>query len=317
MTTRSAATAASSLVAHRFGGIALTWSDAAALLAVVLWGLNFPITKQLMVATDPLAVTFLRAALSALVFAAILTFSRQWKLPKARDIGRIVVVGLIGMTLNAVLYAYGLHLTTASHSGLIFTVTPLLVFVTSHVLGLLRLTRKDVLGLSIGLVGAAVIVGAPLLSGGESGASLLGDLLTVGAAVTWGAWMLLAAPLLRRYDTLNVTSWITMVGVVGLFPLALPGLLAHNWTQVSLPEVGGLLYSGIFAGAVGGLLWYGAMRQIGAARTIVYANMESFFVVLFAALLLSERVEWTALVGGLAIVAGVLLTRHRGASASS
>ena len=44
--------------------------------------------------------------------------------------------------------------------------------------------------------------------------------------------------------------------------------------------------------------------------TTVYANMESFFAVLFAALLLAERVEWTALVGGVAVVAGVLLTRR-------
>ena len=167
------------------------------------------------------------------------------------------------------------------------------------------------LGLSLGLAGAAFIVGAPLIRGGDTGgASLLGDLLTVGSAVTWGIWMLLAAPLLRRYGTFSATAWITTIGALGLFPLAIPGLLSHDWAHVALPEVGSFVYSGIIAGSVGALLWNGAVRRIGPARTMVYANMESFFVVVFAALLLSERVEISALIGGLAVVAGVLLTRR-------
>jgi drug/metabolite transporter (DMT)-like permease len=39
--------------------------------------------------------------------------------------------------------------------------------------------------------------------------------------------------------------------------------------------------------------------------------MESFFAVLAAALLLGERVALVSVVGGVAVVAGVLLTRRR------
>src|SRR5215210_2008605 len=150
MTSPSSTThAAAPAVVPRVGGLALTWSDGAALVAVLLWGLNFPITKQLMVGVDPLAVTFLRAGLSAVVFWVLLVFRGEVGLPRRRDVGRLLLVGLGGMALNAVLYAYGLHLTSASHSGLIFTVTPLFVFVLSHILGYLRLRSKDVLGLAL------------------------------------------------------------------------------------------------------------------------------------------------------------------------
>jgi drug/metabolite transporter (DMT)-like permease len=59
------------------------------------------------------------------------------------------------------------------------------------------------------------------------------------------------------------------------------------------------------------LLWYAAVRRLGAARTGIYANMESFFAVLTAALLLGERVAWTSIVGGAVVIAGVLVTRRR------
>jgi drug/metabolite transporter (DMT)-like permease len=74
----------------------------------------------------------------------------------------------------------------------------------------------------------------------------------------------------------------------------------------------GILYAGLAGGALATLLWYAAVRRIGAARTAIYANMESFFAVLAAALLLGERVTVGSVVGGVAVVAGVLLTRRRG-----
>ncbi len=122
----------------------------------------------------------------------------------------------------------------------------------------------------------------------------------------------MAAPLLRRYGTLPATAGITMVGTVGFLPLALPGLLAQDWSRLTWFDLGALAYTATLGNSVGALLWYGAVRRLGAARTAIYANMESFFAVIFAALLLSERVEWTAILGGVAVVAGVLLTRRGG-----
>ena len=97
--------------------LALSWWDGAALLSVVLWGLNFPITKLLMTAAPPLTVTFLRMALSSAVYAAILAASGRPWLPRGRDLRGFATAGLAGMALTSALYAQGLHLTTASHSG--------------------------------------------------------------------------------------------------------------------------------------------------------------------------------------------------------
>jgi drug/metabolite transporter (DMT)-like permease len=291
--------------------VRLSWADGAALLAVLAWGANFPIQKQLMTVLAPLSMMAVRNVGTATLFVVILALSGQRRLPERADLRKLVVVSLVGLTLNNCFYSYGLHLTTASHAGLIFTITPLFVFGLSYAMRHMRVDRVDVLGLGLGLAGAVLIVGAPALGGGESGgATLLGDLLTVGAALTWGLWTILAAPLLRRYGTLSTTAWITIVGSLALMPLALPSLLAEDWARVTWPMIGAFVYSCTAAGVMGGLLRYGAVRRIGAARTAIYANMESFFTVLFAAILLSEHVEWTALVGGIAVVGGVLLTRR-------
>jgi drug/metabolite transporter (DMT)-like permease len=91
--------------------------------------------------------------------------------------------------------------------------------------------------------------------------------------------------------------------------LAWPDLAAHDWHSVGWTTVAGFLYIGMIAGVIAALMWYRAVRQIGPARTMVYANVEPIFVVGFAALLLGESIELTAIAGGLLVIAGVVLTR--------
>jgi drug/metabolite transporter (DMT)-like permease len=287
----------------------LTWADAGALLAVFVWGVSFPILKGLMTVMSPLTLMVARGLVSCLVLAIALRRTGSWRAPAVEDLPALLAAGLIGFTVNQMLYSWGLHLTTASHSGLIFTITPLFVFGMSQALGHVRLGRRDVLGLALGVLGSALIIGWPA-SGAAGGASVLGDLLTVGAAITWGVWTILAAPILRRRGTLAGTFWITLTGTLGLVPFALPGILGQDW-RLPWWAFAGVLYAGTAGGALGSLLWYAAVRRLGAARTAIYANMESFFAVLAATLLLGERVAVASLVGGAAVVAGVLLTRRR------
>lgn len=288
----------------------LTWADAGALLAVFVWGVSFPILKGLMTVMSPLTLMVARGLVSCAVLAIALRRTGSWRAPSVEDLPALLAAGLIGFTVNQMLYSWGLHLTTASHSGLIFTITPLFVFGMSQVLGHVRLGRRDVLGLALGVLGSALIIGWPT-SGTAGGASVLGDLLTVGAAITWGVWTILAAPILRRRGTLAGTFWITLTGTLGLIPFALPGILSQDW-RLPWWAFAGVLFAGTAGGALGSLLWYAAVRRLGAARTAIYANMESFFAVLAATLLLGERVAVASLVGGAAVVAGVLLTRRRG-----
>jgi len=288
----------------------LTWADGGALLAVFVWGVSFPVLKGLMTVMSPLTLMVARGLVSCLVLAIALRRTGGWRAPTAVDVPALLAAGLIGFTVNQMFYSWGLHLTTASHSGLIFTITPLFVSGMSQALGHVRLGRLDMLGLALGVLGAGLIIGWPA-SGAAGGASVLGDLLTVGAAITWGVWTILAAPILQRRGTLAGTFWITLTGTLGLVPFALPGLLGQDWRLPWWAFVG-VIYAGAAGGALGSLLWYAAVRRLGAARTAIYANMESFFAVLAAALLLGERVAVTSLVGGVAVVAGVLLTRRRG-----
>jgi drug/metabolite transporter (DMT)-like permease len=288
----------------------LTRADGLALLAVLLWGVSFPVMKALMAVVDPLALVVILWMVGLTVLAVVLRLTGEWRVPAPRELPEILGVGLAGFTLNQILYARGLHMTTASHAGLIFTLTPLVVFGLSWALGQIQVRRLDLLGLALGVAGAVLIIGWPD-QGAAAASPILGDLLMIGAATTWGVWTVLAAPILRRRGTLDGTFWMSAAGTLGVMPFAVPGLLAQDW---ALPwwAIAGILYSGAISAALASLLWYAAVQGLGAARTGIYANLESLFAVMASALLLGERVALTAMVGGAVVVAGVLLTRRPG-----
>jgi uncharacterized membrane protein len=139
----------------------LTWADGGALLAVLVWGVSFPVMKALMAVVDPLALVFVLWLVALAVLATVLRLTGQWRLPAREELPALLTVGLVGFTLNQIVYAWGLHLTSASHAGLIFTVTPLVVFGLSWMLGQVRVRGRDVLGLGLGVGGAALIIGWP------------------------------------------------------------------------------------------------------------------------------------------------------------
>ena len=120
-----------------------------------------------MTVVNPLALMLVLWLVALTVLAAALGRCRRVATADARGGPELLTVGLVGFTLNQILYSWGLHLTTASHSGLIFAVSPLVVFGLSQALGQIRMRRLDALGLALGVGGAALIIGWPAARPGK------------------------------------------------------------------------------------------------------------------------------------------------------
>ena len=57
------------------------------------------------------------------------------------------------------------------------------------------------------------------------------------------------------------------------------------------------------------ILWFTAIDRVGPSRASLFANLQPFFVVLFALLLLSEHLNRWEIAGGVAIAVGIALER--------
>lgn len=277
------------------------------LVVMVLWAANFIVVKAANEQIPPATFALLRFATAALTLLIILRLREgRLGLPR-RDVVPILGLGALGFGLYQILWATALQDIPAGDSALLIAATPVITALLAVYSGADVLTRTKLAGSLVSFAGVAIIVASgPGLS---FGGSVLGDLLTIVAAVCWSIYTAFGAPILRRHSPLRTTAW-AMVG--GVLVLAIPGIgqaLGVEWGAIRLEAWGGLAFSAFLAAGIANVVVFSAIRLLGPTRIAALQFLVPFIAVLLAAAFLAESVRLEQLVGGLVIVLGVALSR--------
>jgi|Deesub1362A_J573_1020465.scaffolds.fasta_scaffold00017_225 transporter family protein len=134
-----------------------------------------------------------------------------------------------------------------------------------------------------------------------------GELLALTAALMWGL-----APLLDRVAIVNTTPFVAnFFRASGAFTvLLIYALLSGGLKEamnLDIKSISFFVLAGIMAGAIAVLAYYQALKFIGAGRTVPLTSIYPLVTVVFAAMLLGERLTLTTYLGAVLIVAGVIL----------
>jgi drug/metabolite transporter (DMT)-like permease len=285
----------------------LLWTELGLGLMVIIWGVNFSVVKRALEVMEPLGFNALRHLIASAFMLAVLGFGTGVGRPERRDVGRIIVLGSIGIILYQVAFVFGLERTRAGNASLMLALVPifLLVFGRRGEGG-----PRAWLGAMLSIAGVAIVSGSTLRLEGTT--TLVGDLIVLGAAAVWAIYTLGATPLIERYGPIRTTAWTLWVGAIGLFIAGLPSLIRQDWGIVSGEAWGGLLYSSVFAIGVAYLLWYRGVQQIGGARTAVFSNLTPVVALIVGALWLGEALTRYSLAGATMVIGGLVLVRSAG-----
>jgi drug/metabolite transporter (DMT)-like permease len=283
-------------------------TEASLLLAVLFLGTN-PVAVKVAVLELPalpfVAMRFTLAGLLLLVIVLLVGLER----PGRRDLLSMAGIGLLGVGMNNVSFTFGVSMTTASDTALIYAAVPIWGILLGLALGLESPTRWGVVGVALAFVGVGVVVYGGL--GGGGGTSLEGDLLVVIATVCWGSYAVLSLPLLRRYPPLVVASLTMLFAGLATMPVAVPGLWGTDWGEVGAGAWVAFAYSTVLVAAFGFWAWQRGISGVGANRALVYQYLINLVGVASGVLLLGESLTATKILGGAVILLGVYLARRR------
>jgi drug/metabolite transporter (DMT)-like permease len=281
-------------------------ADAMLVLANVLWSLNYATTKYALGGWQPLAFSASRFGVAGLVFASIVLW-REGSLRVARaHVPLVLAAAGVGILLNQLTFNYALDKTSAGNTALILASSPAFAALFASLAGHEHVRLRHWLALGISVSGVALVIQG---GAGVAGVSLLGDLLAVGAAVTWAAYSVMLRPLFAHYSAARISALMVSLGGLMLIPFGLPQLVNQNWGSLGGLRLGAWGYSTIFPVLVTNLLYFRALRTIGASRATLYMYLQPFLGALFAAWLLGERVTAVQILGGVVIVGGVSMGR--------
>lgn len=281
-------------------------ADGMLVLANVLWSLNYATTKYAFERWNPLAFSGIRFAAAGLAMALVVRVREGGLGINRRDVPRVVVAGATGIFLNQLTFNYALDYTAAANVALLLGAAPAFTAAFSAALGHERVRRTHWLALGVSLIGVALVVQG---GSGVAGFSLKGDLLAIGAALTWAAYSVMLRPLFGRYSAMRLSTLMILVGAVLMTPFAGSQAAHQDFGRIGALRWGALGYSAVFPLVVTNVLYFGALRRVGAARATLFMYLQPFLGALFAALLLGEHIGPVQIVGGIFIVGGVALGR--------
>lgn len=287
-------------------------------LVVFIWGANFIVMKAVFREFPPLAFNAVRMTVAALVLGVIwLSRERSKKMP-LRDWLQLWGVGLLGNALYQILFAIGLDLTTSAISSLLIGTIPVWTALLAVALGWEKISPKTWLGVLIAFTGVILVtLGSPSVGSNPIAKDpIVGNVLTLGAAICWASYTVLSKRLLERYSALRVSAVGLLLGVPGLWPFAITDLVSVDWHSLPPFVYGSILYTSCLSIALAYLIWSYSIQKLGAARTAIFNNIVPVVTFALAFLVLREPVTWLQVLGGAIVLAGVWQTVQQNRRAS-
>ncbi|KAB3534108.1 DMT family transporter [Alkaliphilus pronyensis] len=282
-----------------------TISATIAILATVLfWGISASSNKIVLREVPPATLALLRFLIASFFLAIInkkmkhnITFNPQ-------DKKRLVLCGVIGVSVYFIFENYGLRFISASNATILLASIPLFTVAIEAIVYKKPIGLKKMMGVFLSLIGVVLVIGNSI-SINTNLQEIVGSFLIIGAALSWAVYSILNKPLEGKYPTIILTLKQGIYGAMFLVPFAI--VEYREWQAISLISWINILYLALFCSAICYFLYLYALKHLGASQTNVYINLMPFIGVIAAYLLLGERLYFLQLLGGLIILSGILI----------
>ena len=218
--------------------------------------------------------------------------------------------GILSGTLFAVefiLLFNALDLTTVSRASILFYAMPIWLALASHVLlpGE-RLSALRVLGMALAMGGVILAVA----DRGSGQASLLGDLLAIGAGMCWaGIALCVRITPLSAVSAAQQLLWQLLISAPLLLVAALFfGDLIRDLEPI---HIAGLIYQILAIASFGFLFWFWLLKIYPASGVASFSFLSPVFSVLLGWLILGERIGLSIWVALALVAVGLVLINRR------
>ena len=276
-----------------------------------LWGSSFMAIKAGLEFLPPVLFAAIRYDIAGIILLGYAAATSDYWRPRTRAdwtvvaIGSILIIGLY----NALLFV-GQQGVTSGVAAILIAMNPVLATAFSRLLlPSERLGAVETVGLAAGFVGVG-LVARPSTAG-----LVAADLVAPGLVLLAAGAVALGSVLVQRVDsalpTVGMVAWSTAGGALLLHLLSF-GLPSESITDIAITTETILIvgYLAVFASAVGYLIYFDLLSQLGA----IEINLVSYTVPVFAALsgwvVLNESLDWLAVAGFLVIFGGFVLLKR-------
>ncbi len=219
---------------------------------------------------------------------------------------RFAICMILGIVVNQLLFIKGLSLTYSIHASLLMLTTP--IFITIIAAWLLKesINANKIIGLILGLSGAATLILARHNSGNGMNV-VLGDIFVVINAICYSYYFVLVKPLMKRYNPITVIRTLFTYGTICALPFCWTEFSSTPWQHFTTEAffiLGLIVFGGTFCAYLFNL--YG-IKHLGPSVSGAYIYSQPLFASIIAMIFLGESFEIYKVIGAILIFSGVFL----------
>lgn len=271
---------------------------------VLIWGTSFISIKIAVSEIPPITLALIRFFITSMILLLWLRKHEPTAKVAKTDRLSLAIAGLFGITIYFCFENTALSLTTASNASLIACLTPIMAIGLNVFFFKARLSGLEALGSIIGLGGAYLTITAHgSLSFGSN--NFKGNLLMIGAMLSWAIYTLLSKKVQHKYSSLCIVTYQTIFATLALLPLSF--LEYQRWQSFSALAFGQVIFLAVFCSALGNFLYVYALKILDVAITTIYLNLVPIVGVIAGSLILNETVLPIQLLGGSIIISAILI----------
>jgi drug/metabolite transporter (DMT)-like permease len=258
------------------------------------YGVTVVIGRELAERGMPTATALgVRFAIAAVLLTVLLLLRRVAVVPGRGELVRLLLLGAIGYAIESAFFYSALQRGTAAAVALLFYAFPAIVAVIEIARGRERPDRTTLVALALAVAGTAVVVA----TGARVSISATGIVFALASAAVFAVYLLVGREFGQRTDAMRAAAWIAGGAAASN---VVRGVFTGE-VRNPAPEIWLLVVYGAATAAAFGLM-FAALKRIGAARTAVVMTLEAVTAVVLGALFLHERITFTQVVGGAAIL---------------
>jgi drug/metabolite transporter (DMT)-like permease len=273
--------------------------------AASIWGGMYVVSKVVLEIIPPFSLVTLRLILGGITLVTVL-FIRGFPAISRKQIGQVVGVGFVGYGISLSLQFLGTKLSTAANGSLVTSATPAFVLLFAWLLLKERITVRRLMALFLATLGVIAVIDPR--SAQLNPELFLGNLLLIGAAVTWALYSVLVRKVTQNIDVLLFSLVAFLGGLPVVIPAAAWELSMAGMGTITPGVIAGVLFLGIISTALAMVLWNTAFAFVDASVASLTFFAQPVVGTLLGWFFLKETITPLFLLGGLLIGIGLVIS---------
>ncbi|MFQ3341626.1 MAG: drug/metabolite transporter (DMT)-like permease [Flavobacteriaceae bacterium] len=284
----------------------------AALGATTIYGINHTVAKVIMPHyIGPFGFIMLRVVGATILFWLLSLWIPKEKIDR-KDYPRIFGASLLGMCINMLMFFKGLQLSTPINSGVIVTLTPIIILILSAYFLKERLSGLKYLGIFLGFSGALLLI----LYGNTSQVSdapnvPLGNIMMLINAISYAAYLVTVKPLTKKYSTITLMKWMFLLGVFLTFPITFSEASVVSWSTLPFDAIWRMAFVIIGTTFLAYLFNVYALKSLPPTTIGAFTYLQPLITIFYAVLTGNDTLDAVKISACLFVFLGVYLVSKK------